>query len=65
MFVFVFLCITLCPFQFCKRLVEEEKAGCFAIYVLQMRLFLMVPWIGLQCVIVVFPDHTHILFGMS
>ena len=22
-------------------------------------LFLTVPWVGLQCVIVVFPDHTH------
>ena len=25
-------------------------------------LFLTVPWVGLQCVIVVFPDHTHLLF---
>ena len=25
-------------------------------------LFLKVLWVGLQCVIVVFPDHTHILF---
>ena len=25
-------------------------------------LFLTVPWVGLQCVIVVFPDHTHFLF---
>ena len=24
-----------------------------------MQLFLKVPWVGLQCVIVVFPDHTH------
>ena len=31
-----------------------------AIYVL--RLFLMVPWVGLQCVTVVFPDYTHLLF---
>ena len=22
--------------------------------------FLTVPWIGLQCVIVVFPEHTHL-----
>ena len=22
----------------------------------------MVSWVGLQCVIVVFPDHTHLLF---
>ena len=26
-------------------------------------LFLTVPWVGLQCVIVVFPGHTHLLFG--
>ena len=35
-FVFVLLCITLCPFQFNFYLEEEEKAGCFAIFVLQM-----------------------------
>ena len=23
------------------------------------------PWVGLQCVIVVFPDHTHLLFMAS
>ena len=27
-----------------------------------MWLFLTVPWVGLQYVIVVFPDHTHLLF---
>ena len=26
-------------------------------------LFLTVPWVGLQCVIVEFPDHTHLLFN--
>ena len=25
-------------------------------------LFLMVPWVGLQFMIVVFPDHTHLLY---
>ena len=35
-FVFVLLCITLCPFYFCNHLEEEEKAGCLAIIVLQM-----------------------------
>ena len=24
--------------------------------------FLTVPWVGLQCLIVVFPDHTHLRF---
>ena len=27
-------------------------------------LFLTVPWVGLQCVIMVFPDHTHLLFEL-
>ena len=48
---------------------KEERAGCFALIVLclvtfnVLRLFLTVPWVDLQCVIVVFPDHTHLLFG--
>ena len=33
------LCITLCPFWFCNHLEEEEKAGCFAIFVLKMYCF--------------------------
>ena len=28
-------------------------------------LFLTVPWVGLQYVIVVIPDHTHLLFVSS
>ena len=36
MLVFVLLCITLCPFRFCNHFEEEEKAGSFAIIVLQM-----------------------------
>ena len=27
-------------------------------------LFLMVSWVGLLCMIVVFPDHNHLLFGV-
>ena len=23
------------------------------------------PWVGLQCVIVVFPNHTHLLFAIN
>ena len=38
-FVVVLLCITLCPFQFCNHLEEEDKAGCFAIIVLQRFCF--------------------------
>ena len=47
----------------------EEKAGCFAFIVFHMYCYykcsgaLPVPWVGLQCVIVVYPYHTHLLFG--
>ena len=48
---------------------EEERAGCFAFVVIRMSynvyvlwFFLTVPWVGLQCVTVVFPDHTYLLF---
>ena len=34
----------------------------FLVTVYVLWLFPMVPWVGLQCVIVVFPDHTHLLF---
>ena len=34
-FVFVLLCIYLCPFSFCNHLEEEEKAGCFTITVIR------------------------------
>ena len=46
----------------------QERAGCFTVLVFLMVvtvtvmwLFLTVPWAGLQCVFVVFPDHTHLL----
>ena len=28
-------------------------------------LFLAMPWVGLHCVVVVFPDHTHLLFAIA
>ena len=66
-FVFVLLCITFCPFQFCNHFYEKEKADYFAFIVFWMScyckcswLFLTVSWVGLQCVIVAFPDHTHL-----
>ena len=30
-----------------------------------MWLFFTAQWVGLQCVIVVFPDHTHLLFLLN
>ena len=50
----------------CSHIEEEEKAGCFAIIVLQIYCYCKcsVLWFGLQCAIVVFPDHTHFLFAL-
>ena len=30
-----------------------------------LRIFLVVLWVGVPCVIVIFPDHTHFLFFLS
>ena len=69
LFCYALLCVH--STVLCYHLEEEEKAGCFAIIVLLkyftiniLWFFLMVPWVGLQCVIVVFPDHSHLLFGL-
>ena len=61
----------LCPFKFCNYLDEEDRAG-WSILLLSFRclvtvnvlwLFLAWPWVGLQCVIVVFPEHTRLSFA--
>ena len=31
-------------------------------YVSVLWLFHTVPWVGMQCVIVIFPDHTYLFF---
>ena len=55
--------------RLCNHLEEEEKAGGLAFIVLQMYSYynfsVALPSqgavFGLQCVIVIFPDHTHLL----
>ena len=50
----------------------EERGGLVALLLMScgcvvaigvLWLFLAVPWVGLQYVIVIFPDHTHLLFA--
>ena len=70
--LFLFCNALLCVHSsFANHLKEEEKVCCFAIFQMSFRcsvtiivlwLFLTVPWVGLQYVIVVFPDHIHLLF---
>ena len=56
-----------------KNVKKNKKTFLVALLILSYRcivtinvlwLFLTVPWVGLQCVIVVFPDHTHLLFAL-
>ena len=67
MFVFVLYCQAL----ICVAIILKRKRKLIALLLLSYRctvtinvmwLFLAVPWVGLQCVIVVFPDHTHLRF---
>ena len=67
MLVFVLICITLCPFQFCNHLYEKQKACCFAFIFFWMSCCCKcplalphVPWVGLQFLIVIFSDHTNL-----
>ena len=63
MIVFVLVCITLCLSIFAIILTRKRKlialvllSFLYLVYVNFLWLFLSVPWVGLQCVIVVFPD---------
>ena len=55
----------------CNHFEKEERAGCF--FLLSYRclvnvivgcLYFRVPWVGLQCVIMAFPGHTHLLLQL-
>ena len=70
MFVFVVLCTYICVHPSISVILKRNR-NLVALLLLSYRcivtihvlwLFLTVPLVGLQCVIVVFPDHTHLLF---
>ena len=47
-----------------RQLVALLLLCCRCIVIINvLLLFLYVSWVGLQCVIVVFPDHTRLLFS--
>ena len=63
----VLLYITLCPFQFAIILMgKRELVALLSLsswcLVIDVWVFLEEPWVCLQFVIVVFPDHTHLLY---
>ena len=68
LFCFALLCV-----HFSFATIMKRKKKLMALLLLSYRcivninvlwLFLMVPWVGLQYVAVVFPDHTHLLFAI-
>ena len=69
LFCYALLCV-----NFSFAIILKRKRKLVALLLLSYRctvtinvlwIFLMVPWVGLQCVIVVFPDHAHLLFGLK
>ena len=68
--VLVLVFRTLCPSSIAISLIEKKELCYFTLIVLIVTvsvlwLFLMESCVGLQCVIMVFPDHTHLLiFGI-
>ena len=71
MYVLILSCITLCHSSF--AIIFKRKRKLVALLLLSYRcivtinvlwLFLMVPWAGLHCVIVVFSEYTRLLFGL-
>ena len=69
MFVFVLLCLLRVHSSF--AIILKRKRKLFALLLLSyscivtinvLWLFLTLSWVGLHCVIVVFPDHTRLLF---
>ena len=67
MFVFVLLCIALCPFSFCNHLEEEARESwlllqMYCYYKCSVTLSHSVVGWSAVCDCGTFPNHTHLLF---
>ena len=69
--LYLFCYALLCVYS-SSAIILKRKRKFLALLLLPFRcvvtinvlwLFLVVPWVSLQCVIVVFPDHSHFHFG--
>ena len=72
-FVFVLFCYALFCVHSSFAIILKSKRKLVALLLLSYRcvvtinvmwLFLTVPWVGMQCVIVVFLNKTHLLFTL-
>ena len=60
------LCVCLCIANRKRKLVALLLLSYRCIVTLNVLwLFLTVPWVGLERMLVVFPDHTHLLYDLS
>ena len=68
----LFCCALLCV-RFGFAVILKRRRGLVTLLLLSCRcvvavgvlwLYLAVPWVGLQYVIVIFTDHTHLLFAI-
>ena len=68
----MFCCVLLCVLSSFAIILTGQRerelvallcsSSCSIVMVIVLLLFPMVPWAGMQCVIVIFPDHTHLIF---
>ena len=58
----MFCCTLLYVSSRFAMILMGKRAGCLLSLLIVVWLFLAIPWVCLQFVIVVFPDHTHLLF---
>ena len=69
--LFLLCCALLCVFSSFAIILNRKRKLVALLLLSYGRLvtvnvlwpFLAVPWVGLRCVIVVFPDHVHLLFA--
>ena len=70
LFLSLFCCALLCVLSSFAIILKRKRelvaflllSYGYLVTVNFMWLFLKVPWVGLRCVIVIFHDHTHLLF---
>ena len=72
--VFEFVCYALLCVHSSFAIILKRKRKLVALLLLSCRCivtinvlwpFIAVPWVGLRCLIIIFPDHTHLLFKMA
>ena len=59
--VWSFFCYAVLSVLSSSAIILEQRVGCFTLTIFLMSC--VAPWVGLLCVIMIFPGHTHSLSG--